>query len=67
MTPGYDVEQADAEEVYVQAPMKSDTVTQVALPRDQWPKEWAGMARPVVILRKHLFVHPDSGTFWEQH
>ena len=65
--PGYDVEQADAEQAYVQAPMKSNAVTWVQLPRDQWPQEWERMTRPIVVLQKALYGHPDSGTYWEQH
>eukprot|EP00972_Heterocapsa_arctica_P040418 5953313-Heterocapsa_arctica.AAC.1 len=26
-----------------------------------------GMRRPVVQLKKALYGHPDSGTFWEKH
>jgi hypothetical protein len=65
--PGHDVQQADAEQAYVQAPMTSPVKTWVLLPKSQWPKEWEGMHRPVVPLIKALYGHPDSGTYWETH
>ncbi len=64
--PGHNIEQADAEQAYVQAPLRGPT-TWISLPRDQWPPEWEGMRRPVVIMRLALYGHPDSGTFWEEH
>lgn len=65
--PGYNCEQADAEQAYVQAPMGSPVKTWITLPRDQWPKHWVGMEKPVVLLDKALYGHPDSGTYWEEH
>ena len=65
--PGHDIEQADAEQAYVQAPMRSPAKTWVLLPKSQWPKEWEGMHRPVVPMLKALYGHPDSGTYWEEH
>ena len=65
--PGNNCQQADAEQAYVQAPLRSPNPTWVSLPRNQWPDAWAGMTRPVVLLQKALYGHPDSGTYWEQH
>ena len=65
--PGYDVQRADAEQAYVPAPMRSPVKTWITLPRNQWPKEWEGVHRPVVPMFKALYGHPDSGTYWEQH
>jgi hypothetical protein len=66
MCPGHDVEQCDAEQAYTQATLKG-TTTWIRLPRDQWPKEWAGMTDPVCPLILALYGHPDSGGHWEQH
>jgi hypothetical protein len=65
--PGNNVQQADAEQAYVQAPMRSPHETWVTLPRNQWPAHWEGMDKPVVRLHKALYGHPDSGTYWEKH
>ena len=37
----------------------------VSLPRYRWPKEWAGMADPVVPLLRNLDCHPLAGLLWE--
>ena len=68
---GNDIEQADAEQAYVQALMKG-TETWVQLPPEHWPPEWydengeCRYDKPVVRLLKALYGHPDSGSFWEQ-
>ena len=63
---GHTIEQADAEQAYVQALMKG-TPTYVRLPKHQWPKEWEGKyTDPVVPLKLALYGHPDSGVYWEQ-
>ena len=62
----HDCQQSDAEQAYIQAPLKG-TDTWVALPPDQWPKAWSGMKRPVCRLLRALYGHPDSGTYWEEH
>ena len=62
-----DVEQADAEQAYVQADLLGNT-TWVSLPEEARPSEWKGKKhRPVVILKKALYGHPDSGAFWGKH
>ena len=63
--PGNDVEQADAEQAYIQAELKG-TETWVQLPPERVPPEWAHLDRPVVRLRRALYGHPDAGTYWEQ-
>ena len=64
--PGHACQQADAEQAYIQAPLKG-TPTWAAVPPDQWPASWAGMKRPVCRLLRALYGHPDSGTYWEEH
>ena len=66
--PGHDIEIADAEQAYIQADLKG-IETWVCLPweaRTESMKK-SGFARPVVRLKKALYGHPDSGTFWEDH
>ena len=81
--PEHDCEQADAEQAYVQAELKGTetwvALPEVAWP-DEWfksPKRVSTSSgtgrgepkfnRPVVLLKKALYGHPDAGTFWEQH
>ena len=65
--PGYSKEQADARQAYTQALFKG-IATWIRLPRNRWPKGWAGKFRdPVVPLRLALYGHPDSGGLWEAH
>lgn len=41
---------------------------QVSLPRNRWPKEWEGRyENPVVPLVLSLYVHAESGGYWEEH
>ena len=63
----HDIEQADAEQAYVQAPL-SGPETWVQIPPEHWPQSWIDerYVRPVIRLLKALYGHPDSGTFWEQ-
>ena len=63
--PGNTSEQADAEQA--QAYLKGPE-TWVQLPEEHLPERWKtlGLKRPVVRLKKALYGHPDSGTFWEQ-
>ena len=47
------------------------------LPEELWPDEWwiehsdgtrtPKYDKPVVILKKALYGHPDAGTYWEMH
>ncbi len=69
---GHAIEQADAEQACIQADLKGNE-TWVHLPIDAWPDSWFGPGRkpkyerPVVLLKKALYGHPDSGTFWEKY
>ena len=44
-------------------------VTWVAIPRELWPPEWhrLGYKRPMCILRKALYGHPEAGGHWGRH
>ena len=57
----HDVEQADAEQAYIQANLGSTTPTWIRLPREQWPAAWKGMLDPVCPLILALYGHPESG------
>ena len=63
--PGHVIEVADAEQAYVQAEMKG-TPTWVCLPPEQRTGKALKMRRPVCLLKRALYGHPDSGTFWEE-
>ena len=63
---GNDVMQADAEQAYIQAELRG-TETWVELPKEEWPKSWSGMLRPVCPLKLALYSHPDAGGHWEAH
>ena len=65
--PGNEMQQADAEQAYVQAELKGPE-TWIQIPPEHWPPEWVekGYHRPVIRLLQALYGHPDSGTFWEQ-
>ena len=64
--PGHTIEVADAEQAYIQADL-SGTPTWVCIPPEDRPASWAKFKKPVVLLKKALYGHPDSGTFWERH
>ena len=60
--PGHILEQSDAEQAYLQAPMPNDgVVTWVRLPSRFWPPRWRKMRGPVCPLVLALYGHPDSG------
>ena len=69
--PRNDVEQADAEQAYVQADMLGSE-TLIVLPEEGRPEGcenmhgWSTYDRPVVRVEKALYGHPDAGTFWEK-
>ena len=59
---------ADAIKAYVQALLKSKHQTWIELPPELRPKWWREkFARPVVLLLRALYGHPDAGGLWEQH
>ena len=58
--PGHDIEQADAEQAYVQAPMRSPAKTWVLLPKSQWHPSWEGMHRPVVPIAQSTLWAPGQ-------
>ena len=64
---GNSIQQADAQQAYVQSDLGGDVQTFVEIPPEFRPKKWKGFRRPVCLLVKALYGHPDSGTFWEQH
>ena len=64
--PDFDIEIADAVQAYVQAALQG-TPTWVCLPPEERPASWSKFRKPVVRLRKALYGHPDSGTYWEKH
>ena len=64
LMPGNLITTSDGEQAYIQADLKGPC-TWVELPRSMWPEEWANMRRPVVILKKALYGHPNAGSYWE--
>ena len=71
LLPGNDVQQADANQAYTQAPFVGETDTYVRLPNHRWPKWWREMypdlKDPVCRLHKALYGHPDSPGLLERH
>ena len=65
---GHATTTADAIKAYVQALLKSKHQTWIELPPELRPKWWREkFARPVVLLLRALYGHPDAGGLWEQH
>ena len=66
--PGHDTEAADAVRAYIQSLLKSKYKTWARIPPELWPKEWKGKyQKPMCLLVKALYGHPESGGHWEQH
>ena len=61
-------EQADAEQAYIQAELKGPE-TWIFIPPEGRPDGWddGGFRTPVVRLRKAIYGHPNSGSYWEEH
>ena len=61
--PGNATTAADAQRAYVQADLKSKFETWVSIPRELWPAAWhsKGFHRPMCLLKKALYGHPESG------
>ena len=69
------MQQADAEQAYVQADMRG-CETWVSLPSmdecleafpDWFKEKIKGMDRPVIEMKKALYGHPKAGEYWEKH
>ena len=57
---------ADATKAYVQALLKSKYQTWITLPPELRPRWWRErFVKPVVLLVKALYGHPDAGGLWE--
>ena len=66
--PGHQTTTADAIKAYVQAYLKSNYQTWIELPPELRPSWWRQrFARPVVLLLRALYGHPEAGGLWEQH
>ena len=66
--PGHRTTAADAIKAYVQSLLKSKNATWVSLPPELWPRNWKSQfTKPVVLLIKSLYGHPESGAHWERH
>ncbi|MFM7978150.1 MAG: reverse transcriptase domain-containing protein, partial [Candidatus Fonsibacter sp.] len=67
--PDHCIEVADAEQAYIQADMHVDP-TWICLPPEARPEWWKKLfphlRRPVCLLKKALYGHPDAGTYWEK-
>ncbi|CAE8725927.1 unnamed protein product, partial [Polarella glacialis] len=60
------IEQADAEQAYIQSPL-GGTETYIRLPKELQPDSWKHMRDPVCKLVMSLYGHPDAGGFWQAH
>ena len=66
--PGIRVTAADAVKACVQALLSSKYKTWIERPPELRPKYWKQQfVKPVVLLIKALYGHPDAGGLWEQH
>ena len=62
---GHTLSTSDGVQAYVQALLRGPK-TWVEIPRVHWPEDWVGKyERPVVVLHKALYGHPNAGAFWE--
>ena len=70
MLPGHKITVADAIRAYIQSLLKSKHKTWVRIPRELWPIDgsWEGRYnRPMCLLERALYGHPESGAHWEHH
>jgi len=66
--PGNSSSMADAIRAYIQSLLKSLYPTWVLVPKELWPPHWHGKyKRPMCLLERALYGHPESGAHWEQH
>ena len=61
---GNTIQQADAEQAYINATLNT-TETWVRLPRNRIPAKWQHLKDPVFRLVLALYGHPESGGHWE--
>ena len=48
--------------------LASKCATWVQLPHELWPASWKGKySKPMVLLVKSLYGHPEAGTHWDRH
>ena len=66
LLPGRDVQQADAEQAYIQSRLGGDPAW-IRLPPERRPQTWSGYRDPVCPLVLALYGHPDAGGYWERH
>ena len=67
LAPGHAVQQADAEQAYIQSKLGGETPTWVRLPAERRPGSWKKYRDPVCPLILALYGHPDPGGYWERH
>ena len=66
--PGNATSAADAIKAYVQALLEPKFQTWIELPPELRPKRWRDkFVRPVVLLLRALYGHPEAGGLWEKH
>ena len=66
--PGHTTSTADAVKAYVQSLLASKCATWVQLPHEVRPSSWKGhYSKPMVLLVKSLYGHPEAGAHWERH
>ena len=66
--PGNATTTADAIKAYIQAFLKGKYKTWIELPPELRPAWWRQkFVRPVVLLVRALYGHPDAGGLWEEH
>ncbi|CAE8592117.1 unnamed protein product [Polarella glacialis] len=63
---GHTIEQADAEQAYIQSSL-GGTETYIRLPRELQSPGWKHLKDPVCKLVMSLYGHPDAGGFWQAH
>ncbi|CAE8637047.1 unnamed protein product, partial [Polarella glacialis] len=63
---GHAIEQADAEQAYIQSPL-GGAETYIRLPKELQPDSWKHMRDPFCKLVMSLYGHPDAGGFWQAH
>ena len=68
--PGHKSTASDALQAYLQAELASKYPTWVHVPKELWPPQWhkdPNCKRPMCLLKKSLYGHPESGGHWERH